>query len=93
MKLRLLVLAVISAFLLVIAVAPAQALPKRCTEICTPTSSPNLVGACGFVFEVTTCGQFPDGCGFGAFTTAIPSDIGLPNTLLTDLGIDISQAR
>ena len=72
---------------------PASALPQDCDVKCGPTTPSWIVCACGWGFEVTTCGEWFDNyCGMLLTQDPKPSDVGLPNTVLTDLGI-VSYAR
>ncbi|MCG8455620.1 MAG: hypothetical protein MI919_05010 [Holophagales bacterium] len=87
MHLRRIILA--SLCLSLLAAVPALGLPKDCDEICTPSTPPGIVCACGWGNLTTTCGEWlVDQCGL--FSATEP---GLPSTLLTELGIAAAIAQ
>lgn len=74
--------------LLALSALPAFALPRDCDDRCQPSTPDTIVCACPWSFEVTTCGAWNENM-CGLLFAPLPSDIGLPNTLLTELGINI----
>lgn len=90
MKLRRFASSLVCLALLVALSSPALALPEDCDTKCAPSTPDYIACACPGLFQATTCGEWRAGtsCGPGGPLAPLPSDIGLPNTVLTDLGID-----
>ncbi len=92
MKLRSVALLLVALLLAAVFVMPASALPRDCDVRCTPSTPSGILCACGWGTAVTTCGEwFENYCGM--LLTPQPSDLGLPNTVLAELGIVSYNAR
>ena len=93
MKRQMLASALMACLIAAIFALPVSALPEDCDVKCGPTTPPWILCACGWGSQVTTCGEwFENFCGLLLTDSPKPSDIGLPNTVLTDLGILAYQA-